>query len=136
MIENKVFRKGLVVGIILLFFAVSIIPTAIGTKTTGESNVIVKDISFGFKQVRTTIENTGGEDAEVKVLICYNSWGDLTHKVLNNIDVIIPIGETVKLSGEFKGLGIYRFIVTIYDGDIIDEMRIKGFWFFFFGLEM
>jgi len=130
-------RKRIIIVIMLvltLLLLMSSIPAVTSTEQTKESNVIIKDITFSFAKVHTSIENIGEEDAEVKVRLCYNSRVDLIHKILNDIDVIIPSGETFELSGNFIKFGRYCFIVTIFDVDnnIIDEMRNMEFWFFFF----
>ena len=112
----------------------SSIPIVTSTEPTTESNVIIKNITFRFGKVYSTIENIGEEDVEVRTYLSYNSRGDLIHKVLDSTEVIIHSGETLELSNSFIKFGRYCFIVTIFDaeGYKVDEMRDMVFWFFFF----
>ena len=132
MIKNKYWKFVVIFSIVTVFLLTSITTTT-NAETRCNSDIVISDISFGFKKIIATIENNGNEDANVTVSFSIQR-GWIYPCGIGNYDVTIPSGETQEILQEFTGIGFIDFHVRIDDIGIYEST--KGIWFFFFGIEL
>ena len=104
------------------------------SSSTESSQIIIKDIYFGFGKIVAHIENTGDSDITAEVSFSA-SKGSILPVIIGSHDVLVLAGELRSVSQRFNGFGFYTFHVRVDTGDSACFDTARGLWLFLFGIQ-